>query len=93
MRFFLAHDAFYIASDAAEVAPVHIGIHVVDGPHIVVIHNDRSVGPLDTDQVGKQLSAARHGPGISVRLRGTAGSGGDRSALPPAAAPACEAVW
>ena len=68
MRLFLAHDLPHFRAHAAQVPPVHIGIHVEDRPHVVVVDDHGHVGTLHRDQVGEKLRAVRRGAGISVGL-------------------------
>ena len=69
----------HLGADAAQIAPVHIRVHVEDRPHVVVVDDHGRVVALHGDQVRKQLRAARHGAGISVGLRGAAGRSADEA--------------
>ncbi len=75
----LLHDFFHLRAHAAQIAPVHVGVHIKNRPHVVVVDDHRRGAALNRHQVGEKLRAARHRAGVSVGLRGAAGRGADGS--------------
>ncbi len=52
-------------ADAAQVAPVHVGVHVEDRLHVVVVDDLGRDAALDAGQVGEQLRGSPDGaPGL-----------------------------
>ena len=73
----LVHDLLDAGADAAQVAAVHVGVHVEHRLHVVVVDDLRRHAAADVDQIGKQLRAARRRARIAVGERSLVGPGAD----------------
>ena len=63
-RFLFAHDLPHFRADAAQIAPVDIGVDIEHRPDVIVVHDYGRVRPLHADQIRKQLRGASVAPGF-----------------------------
>ena len=89
-RLLVPHDLLDFRTDAAQIAPIDVGVDIEDRGHVVVIDYDRTVAAFHVHQIRQKLSrTAGHRTRVAVGLRDAARRG-PTEALPAAAAPASE---